>query len=131
MDFSPESLIYLQTIKNFTLKEQAYFNGDKQLINCWDFILNLLDDSNRLKIKLVNYKQRRELSNQGISEPLVPIKPEQWNEGADAWVLIGGDILGRGLSIPHLVVTLFLRNPNEPLFDTSVQQMRFCGYRKD
>jgi hypothetical protein len=45
--------------------------------------------------------------------------------------LIGGDILGRGLSIPHLVVTLFLRNPNEPLFDTSVQQMRFCGYRKD
>jgi len=122
---------YLQTIKNFTSKEQAYFNGDKQLINCWDFILNLLDDSNRLKIKLVNYKQRRELSNQGISEPLVPIKPEQWNEGADAWVLIGGDILGRGLSIPHLVVTLFLRNPNEPLFDTSVQQMRFCGYRKD
>jgi hypothetical protein len=122
---------YLQTIKNFTLEEQTFFNDDKQLINCWDFILSLLDDSNRLKIKLVNYKQRRELSNQGISEPLVPIKPEQWNDGADAWVLIGGDILGRGLSIPHLVVTLFLRNPNEPLFDTSVQQMRFCGYRKD
>lgn len=122
---------YLQTIKNFTLEEQKFFNDDKQLINCWDFILSLLEDSNRLRIKLVNYKQRRELSNQGISEPLVPIKPEQWNDGADAWVLIGGDILGRGLSIPHLVITLFLRNPNEPLFDTSVQQMRFCGYRKD
>jgi hypothetical protein len=122
---------YLQTIKNFTMEEQAFFNDDKQLVQCWDFILSLLEDSNRLRIKLVNYKQRRELSNQGISEPLVPIKPEQWNDGADAWVLIGGDILGRGLSIPHLVVTLFLRNPNEPLFDTSVQQMRFCGYRKD
>jgi len=122
---------YKQSMENFSNEEKNYLNEDKQLIDCWDYIKNLLNDSNRLKLKLVNYKQRRELSNQGISEPLVPIKPEQWNDGADGWVLIGGDILGRGLSIPHLAITLFLRNPNEPLFDTSVQQMRFCGYRKD
>jgi hypothetical protein len=74
----------------------------------------------------VNYKERKNLSAQ---EPLVPITPTQWQE-AEAWVLVGGEILGRGLSIPHLAITLFLRNPNNPNFDTAVQQMRFGGYRK-
>jgi hypothetical protein len=45
------------------------------------------------------------------------------------WILVGGDILGRGLTIPQLTVTYFLRHPNKPNFDTVSQQMRFCGYR--
>ena len=119
---------YLKVANRFSPETKKYLEADKQKIDCWDYVLQLLNDTNRLKIKLVNYKQRKEVSNQGISEPLVPIKPEQWNS-AEAWVLIGGDILGRGLSIPHLVITLFLRNPNNPIFDTAIQQMRFCGYR--
>ena len=119
---------YLKVADRFSPITQEFLANDEQKMDCWDYILHLLNDTNRLKIKLVNYKQRKEVSNQGISEPLVPIKPEQWN-AAEAWVLIGGDILGRGLSIPHLVITLFLRNPNNPIFDTAIQQMRFCGYR--
>lgn len=46
------------------------------------------------------------------------------------WILIGGDILGRGVTIPHLTTTYFLRNPKNPQFDTMSQQMRFCGYRR-
>jgi hypothetical protein len=119
---------YMKVAERFSPMTKEYLEHDEQKIDCWDYVLRLLNDTNRLRIKLVNYKQRKEISNQGISEPLVPIKPEQWNS-AEAWVLIGGDILGRGLSIPHLVITLFLRNPNNPIFDTAIQQMRFCGYR--
>jgi len=119
---------YLKVADRFSTSTKKFLENDKQKTDCWDYVIRLLNDTNRLKIKLVNYKQRKEVSNQGISEPLVPIKPEQWNS-AEAWVLIGGDILGRGLSIPHLVITLFLRNPNNPIFDTAIQQMRFCGYR--
>jgi len=47
------------------------------------------------------------------------------------WILIGGDILGRGLTIPQLITTYFLRSAQKPNFDTVAQQMRFCGYRGD
>lgn len=47
------------------------------------------------------------------------------------WILIGGDILGRGITIPQLVVSYFLRSSQTPNFDTVLQQLRFCGYRRD
>lgn len=47
------------------------------------------------------------------------------------WILIGGDILGRGITIPHLTVNYFLRSSKSPNFDTVLQQLRFCGYRRD
>jgi hypothetical protein len=105
---------------------RVFLESDQQKMDCWDYIIKLTHSVKDLRIKLVNYKERKNLSAQ---EPLVPITTSQWQE-AEAWVLIGGEILGRGLSIPHLAVTLFLRNPNNPNFDTAVQQMRFCGYRK-
>lgn len=46
------------------------------------------------------------------------------------WILIGGDIVGRGVTIPTLTTTYFLRNPQNAQFDTLSQQMRFCGYRR-
>ena len=57
-----------------------------------------------------------------------PSTKDDWNEHK-AWILIGGDILGRGLTIPQLVTTYFLRSSKRPNFDTVSQQMRFCGYR--
>jgi len=110
--------------------ESKFVMSDEQKLDCWDYVINLIDSTDRLKVKLVNSKERDNLNAQGGKQPLVPIMPEQW-QIAEAWILIGGEILGRGLSIPHLTTTLFLRNPKNPLFDTSVQQMRFCGYRKD
>ena len=111
-------------------KERDFILDEKQKIDCWDYVINLIDSTDKLKVKLVNYKERQNLNAQGANEPLIPINPDQW-QVAEAWILIGGEILGRGLSIPHLSTTLFLRNPKNPLFDTAVQQMRFCGYRSD
>ena len=58
----------------------------------------------------------------------LPIKDSEW-EQYESWILIGGDILGRGLTIPQLTTTYFLRNSNKPNLDAVLQQMRFCGYR--
>lgn len=73
--------------------------------------------------------------NSDPSRPTAPAGPlptdrSGW-EAHPIWVVIGGDILGRGLTIPQLVTTYFTRIPqtaaNE---DTVAQQMRFCGYRR-
>jgi len=47
------------------------------------------------------------------------------------WIMIGGDILGRGITIPQLTVSYFLRSSQSPNFDTVLQQLRFCGYRAE
>lgn len=60
-------------------------------------------------------------------EPM-PVDDDGW-EVKRQWVLIGGDILGRGVTMPNLVSTYFLRSPRVTNFDTLSQQMRFCGYR--
>jgi hypothetical protein len=116
---------YLKVLSKLPDEARNLLESNEQKLDCWDYIIKLTHSVKDLKIKLVNYKERKNLSAQ---EPLVPITPTQWQE-AEAWVLIGGEILGRGLSIPHLAITLFLRNPKNPNFDTAVQQMRFCGYR--
>ena len=117
---------YVKVADRFSPIIKEFLANDEQKMDCWDYIIQLTHSVRDLKVKLVNHKERKNLSSQ---EPLVPITPSQWQD-AEAWVLIGGEILGRGLSIPHLAITLFLRNPNNPNFDTAVQQMRFCGYRK-
>jgi hypothetical protein len=116
---------FLKVLSKLPVNAREFLETDDQKMDCWDYIIKLTHSVKDLRIKLVNYKERKNLSAQ---EPLVPIMPSQWQE-AEAWVLVGGEILGRGLSIPHLAITLFLRNPNNPNFDTAVQQMRFCGYR--
>jgi len=78
---------------------------------------------NHLKLLIVNSDPER--SNSHIN---LPESNEEWN-ASRAWILIGGDILGRGLTIPQLTVTYFLRQAKIPNFDTVSQQMRFCGYR--
>lgn len=76
-------------------------------------------------IKVVNAS-----SDRPNREMELPSDDQQW-ENFRTWILIGGDILGRGLTIPQLVTTYFLRSAQKPNFDTVAQQMRFCGYRGD
>ena len=59
-----------------------------------------------------------------------PVSDDDYNL-APAWILIGGDILGRGITIPQLTMNYFLRSTKVPNFDTVLQQFRFCGYRQD
>jgi hypothetical protein len=46
------------------------------------------------------------------------------------WIVIGGDIVGRGVTLPTLTVSYHLRDTKKPNFDTVMQQLRVCGYRK-
>lgn len=68
--------------------------------------------------------------DRSTAEYKIPITDEDWDQRR-TWILIGGDILGRGLTIPQLTTTYFLRQAKKPNFDTVSQQMRFCGYRHD
>lgn len=79
--------------------------------------------SNSTQVLMVNSDK-----NNPTIETLLPSRTKDW-EKCDYWILIGGDILGRGVTIPQLISTYFLRNPKTPQFDTLSQQMRFCGYR--
>lgn len=90
---------------------------------------NLLDDiiqgvRNYLQLRVVNASTAGSPVGRGFP------RDSDWSRAA-YWILIGGEILGRGMTIPNLVGTYFLRNPNGPTQDTAVQQMRFCGYRQD
>lgn len=64
------------------------------------------------------------------TDTTLPEDDDAW-ESSQAWILIGGNILGRGITIPQLITKYFLRSPQAPQFDTTNQQMRICGYRAD
>lgn len=97
------------------------------------YILSKSFDTEKIKqlftliehLKLVIVNSDPERSNSHLK---LPETNDEWNSSR-AWILIGGDILGRGLTIPQLTVTYFLRQAKIPNFDTVSQQMRFCGYR--
>jgi len=45
--------------------------------------------------------------------------------------IIGGNIVGRGLTIPNLLVTYYVRKPKVSQMDTMLQHARMFGYRMD
>jgi hypothetical protein len=90
--------------------------------DCQDSAMKFLDE---LQIRIVNADPYKPTGR----APL-PVTTEEWNAGP-GWILIGGEILGRGLTIPQLTVNYFVRSSMQPKFDTVAQQMRFCGYRGD
>ncbi len=96
--------------------------------DCLDYVFRLIKDATNFRVCVINSDERYRLASTGQESEFLPADDTEWDE-ASAWILVGGDILGRGLTIPHLVSTLFVRNPRNPNFDTAVQQMRFCGYR--
>lgn len=78
----------------------------------------------RIEQRVVNSDPNRPTAPAG---PL-PTDRAGW-EVHPIWIVIGGDILGRGLTIPQLVTTYFTRLAQAANEDTVSQQMRFCGYR--
>jgi hypothetical protein len=97
----------------------------KEVALSTDGIRELLKYINENRILIVNGDAKR-----STSDFKIPVEDKHW-EQRDTWILIGGDILGRGLTIPQLTTTYFLRQAKQPNFDTVSQQMRFCGYRQD
>ena len=93
-------------------------NPSKQmLVECYQ----LLEDSQNLVINSSEDKP-------GYSGD-VPVEDRDW--GKNMWFVIGGNILGRGLTLPQLTTTYFVRHAKSPNYDTISQHMRFCGYRQN
>jgi len=88
-----------------------------------DFITSLLEVVSDTQIIVVNADKNR--PNKHVN---FPVDTDKWLKHK-SWICIGGDILGRGLTIPQLITTYFIRSSKTPNFDTVSQQMRFCGYR--
>lgn len=73
---------------------------------------DIADRLPRRKIRLVN--------SDGKSGEATPGAPN---------FIIGGNIVGRGLTIPNLLVTYYLRKPKTSQMDTMLQHARMFGYR--
>lgn len=97
--------------------QEAFFDAEEQMK-----FLNLLS---QLRVMVVN----SDVLGPSATETR-PVSESDYDE-SPAWILIGGDILGRGITIPQLTVNYFLRSSKTPNFDTILQQFRFCGYRHD
>jgi hypothetical protein len=89
-----------------------------------DHYKKLYETISSTQMKIVNGDRTNE-----TADVEMPVTSSEW-ESHETWILIGGEILGRGLTIPQLTTTYFLRTAKKSNFDTVSQQMRFCGYRE-
>jgi hypothetical protein len=84
----------------------------------------LEDIIEKIKIAVINSDAGKEdVSSRPVSDEDYDLHP--------LWIIIGGDIVGRGVTLPTLVTTYHLRNSSKSNFDTVMQQLRICGYRTD
>lgn len=70
----------------------------------------------RMKILVINFKNNK---RHGI----------EYGQGFN--ILIGGNTLGRGIAIPNLLVTYYIRSARSSQMDTIHQHARMFGYRKN
>ena len=47
------------------------------------------------------------------------------------YIIIGGNILSRGLTLNGLLVSFFIRDAKRPNYDTLIQMQRWCGFHKN
>jgi len=120
---------FVRTLERFPEDVRRKYGVSGALLNEFlQFVFETIADENHLQVWETNSREfaRRLRSNEG--REALPSEDQEW-QGPRAWVLVGGNLLGRGITIPHLVTSFFLRDPQSPNFDTATQQMRFCGYR--
>lgn len=120
---------YSSVLSRLAFEEQEILMSPENQIAFMNSFHKSISPGGPLEIRLVNSDERTRMKRIGIEREFLPDDERGEWDGRD-WVLIGGDILGRGLTIPHLTTTVFLRDPNRPNFDVGMQQMRFLGYRK-
>lgn len=77
---------------------------------------------------------REALSDRKLRVLLVNFRHLQDQEPEQDWdwpytVYVGGNMLGRGLTIPNLIVTYFMRDSKVPQVDTVYQRARWLGYK--
>jgi hypothetical protein len=84
----------------------------------WTVIVKLLQDGH-VEIRVVNGQEGAAPDFEGINSPDRYIKV----------ILVGGNLLSRGLTIKNLLVSYFLRDPGQA--DTMLQMARWLGYRRN
>jgi len=91
--------------------------------------LNLVDEPSELFIKCI------QLSNQ-VS--LIPLNSESdlknlndQTQNLNYFIVVGGDMLDRGLTIEGLTVNYFTREPIKGQIDTMLQRARWFGYKEE
>jgi len=73
-----------------------------------------------------------EIARRLVGRRIVVINAETDAElGRGLNLIIGGNILGRGVTIDNLLVTYYLREPKVGQMDTMLQHARMYGYRQD
>ena len=77
-----------------------------------DIIEDILDRLPRRRIRVINSEGKGTQELAGVPN-----------------FIIGGNIVGRGLTIPNLLVTYYLRRPKISQMDTMLQHARMFGYR--
>lgn len=83
----------------------------------------LIDIIKETKIIIFNSEKENSLEER-------PVSDSDYNKHP-LWIIIGGDIVGRGVTLPTLTVSYHLRDSKKPNFDTVMQQLRICGYREE
>lgn len=84
----------------------------------WSNVLKLLREDH-VEVRVVNGDEGRAPDFEGLNSPERNIKV----------ILVGGNLLSRGLTIKNLLVSYFLRDPGQA--DTMLQMARWLGYRRN
>lgn len=114
---APYYLRWHQSLPQTIAKQVADKFSDQDLV---DFIRIAINQTEILKLNST--------SSSTLQKEALPQEQREWDLNP-LWIVIGGNMLGRGVTLPNLLSTYILRNPKVKLFDTTKQQMRFCGYR--
>ncbi len=78
-----------------------------------EVVEDILDRLPRRRVRLVNSEGKSTAESAGAPN-----------------FIVGGNIVGRGLTIPNLLVTYYLRKPQTSQMDTMLQHARMFGYRE-
>ena len=107
----------LSAIRRFRKNRQYFRTEHAALPQMNDIVSNALHVLQRSEIRLLNSQSEDELDYEDDDTP-------------DNLILIGGDVLARGLTIEGLRTTYFLRQPTTPIIDSALQQARWFGPHK-
>ena len=93
----------------------------------WNDVENELDSHvfGNVKVKIINSEHEEKFD---FSKPTnsfgARVLPDD-----EFTILIGGNVLSRGLTIDGLSISYYTRRPNQPVGDTTSQRQRWFGYR--
>ena len=110
----PEKVDLLNEFKELWEKDfLPTLNEEHSFESIWQYHKHII---NKLEIKQLNY-QSNDILDYKTSKKI--------------YIIIGGNILSRGLTLDGLLVSFFIRTAKKPNYDTLIQMQRWCGFKKN